>query len=112
MRTIILVLLSLTPLTTANAAEETLSGLVLGPDGQPAAGATVVAMKYVAKVGGSAVELTTDAEGRFSYEYQIVARPKAQGPGWGGRLVGQFTAEGGETEQDAGVFEFEVPDGQ
>ncbi|MEN6302526.1 MAG: hypothetical protein ABFD96_07365, partial [Armatimonadia bacterium] len=66
-------------------------------------------------------EVVTDADGRWhatdlvpGAEYEVVARQKtqAQGPGWGGRLVGQFTAEGGETEQDAGVFEFEVPDGQ
>lgn len=71
MRTIILVLLSLTLLATAVAAEETLSGLVLGPDNQPLAGATVVAMKYTSQRGGNAVELTTDAEGRFSYQTEM-----------------------------------------
>lgn len=71
MRTIILGILGLTLLTAAFAAEQTLSGVVLGPDNQPVPGATVVAMKYTAQRGGNAVELTTDAEGRFSYQTEM-----------------------------------------
>ncbi len=70
--------------------------------------------------GGERPRSTTDAQGRWrlegvipGLEYQLVGSAEAAGgTRWGGRGISTFTAAGGPDEQDLGIVECDVPEGQ
>ncbi|MCE5237370.1 carboxypeptidase-like regulatory domain-containing protein [bacterium] len=70
--------------------------------------------------GGERPRSTTDAQGRWrleglipGLEYQLVGSTDAAGGArWGGRGISTFTAAGGPDQQDLGIVECDVPEGQ
>ncbi|MEN6302524.1 MAG: hypothetical protein ABFD96_07355, partial [Armatimonadia bacterium] len=67
MRTFTLAVVALLIPVCLTAAEETFSGVVLSPDGQAAAGVTLLAQKRLPDTSQTTVKLTADATGRFEF---------------------------------------------